>query len=77
VISGNLTSLPEVVGDAGIMVDPFEIEALSEAMCQLIEDEGLHTKYSALGVERAKGFTWKKTAEISLDVFDRVSRNEL
>jgi alpha-1,3-rhamnosyl/mannosyltransferase len=77
VITGNLTSLPEVVGEAGIMVDPFEIDALKQAICELIEDEALHSKFSVLGVERAKGFTWKKTAEISIDVFDKVSRNEI
>lgn len=77
VITGNLTSLPEVVGEAGIMVDPFEIEALKEAIRDLIEDDELHAKFSRLGLDRAKLFTWKKTAEISLGVFDRVYREEL
>ena len=77
VITGNLTSLPEVVGEAGIMVDPFEIEAIKEAILQLIDDELLHAKLTRLGVERAKLFSWKKTAEISLDVFKKVSKNEL
>jgi glycosyltransferase involved in cell wall biosynthesis len=72
VITSNRTSLPEVVGDAGIMIDPYDVAAIADAMERLLADAQLRFIMSARGIERAKTFSWEKTARETLNVFERV-----
>ncbi|MBV9242467.1 MAG: glycosyltransferase family 4 protein [Acidobacteria bacterium] len=72
VITGNLTSLPEVVGDAGIMVDPYDVNAIGTAIELLLADKNLRQDLSRRGIERAKGFSWETTARKTLEVFESV-----
>jgi len=60
---GNRASLPEVVGDAAIQVDPFDIEAIADGLLRLIEDGSLRAVLREKGLERAGQFNWDKTAE--------------
>jgi glycosyltransferase involved in cell wall biosynthesis len=77
VIVGNRTSLPEVVGDAGLLVDPFDEEALAEAIAQVINDAGLRARLRDRGLERARQFSWRETARLTLDAYERAAgRNE-
>ena len=69
VITGNRTSLPEVVGDAGLLVDPFDVDALGAAMNRLIRDSELRAELTTKGLERAKLFDWRKTARQTLAVY--------
>jgi glycosyltransferase involved in cell wall biosynthesis len=62
VIASNLTSIPEVVGDAGILVDPLDIGEIGKALSELLENEKKRMIYSKKGLERAKRFTEKDTA---------------
>lgn len=71
VIVGNRTSLPEVVGDAGILVDPFDPDAIAAAMSKLISDSNLRTELIARGLERAELFDWQETARQTLAVYER------
>ncbi len=63
VITGNQASLPEVVGDAGLMVDPFDADAFAHAMERLIFDRLLRAEMFALGLNQATKFSWDDTAE--------------
>ena len=72
VLTGNLTSLPEVVGDAGLTVDPFDTDALAEALARLIDDDALRADLSRRGLERARHFDWRDTARMTLQVYRRV-----
>jgi len=63
IISGNLTSLPEVVGDAALLVNPFEVEEISQALEQVYLDKALRERLSEAGLERSKLFSWNKAAE--------------
>ena len=63
VISSNRSSLPEVVGDAGILLDPSDSDAWSQAMCILYNDKNKREELSQKGIERAKTFSWDKTAQ--------------
>lgn len=74
VITGNATSLPEVVGDAGIMVDPFDTEAMMSALRSMNERDDLRSELSRKGIERAQMFSWEDAAQKTLDVFERVTR---
>lgn len=66
VIASNTTSLPEVVGEAALTVDPTDTAALAEAMACLLADPNLHQRLRQAGLERAKGFTWMRTAQRTL-----------
>ncbi len=63
VITSNITSMPEVAGDAALLTDPFKPESISEAMSKLAGDEELKSRLIRKGKERAKQFSWDKTAE--------------
>ena len=67
VIASNSTSLPEVVGDAAMTVTPTNTEEIAAAMAALLEDKLLHKQLQQRGLERAKAFTWRHTAEQMLD----------
>lgn len=73
VITGNLTSLPEVVGDAGIMVDPFDVGALSGAIALLIDDVDQRKRLRVKGLARARAFDWRETARRTLEVYERAA----
>jgi len=72
VITANNSSLPEVAGDASILIDPKDTSALAEAMKAIAVDKELRQKLVAKGLERAKRFSWedagKKTAEVLVGV---------
>jgi glycosyltransferase involved in cell wall biosynthesis len=61
VITSNLASMPEVAGDAAILVDPYSIDQISAAMRMVAEDSQLHAELRTLGLTRAQQFSWEKT----------------
>ncbi len=63
VLTSNVTSLPEVVGDAAYMVDPYSVADMAAGMNELVYNEPLRALLIAKGIERAKLFHWEKTAE--------------
>lgn len=73
VLTGNLTSLPEVVGDAGIMVDPYDVGAISNALERLIEDSDLRQELSQRGLARAALFNWDITSRKSWEVLQQAA----
>lgn len=68
VLASNVTSLPEVVSNAGIMVDPYDIEAIANAINELVESSELRAELTRRGLERVKQFTWEKSAELTWQV---------
>jgi glycosyltransferase involved in cell wall biosynthesis len=72
VLAGNLTSLPEVVGDAGLLIDPFDTGALARALARLIDDAALRAQLRERGLQRARAFDWRDTARMTLQVYRRV-----
>lgn len=63
VLTSNVSSLPEVIGDSGLLVAPRESKAISDAMRRLIEDQDLRVKLSAKALKQAATFTWSETAK--------------
>ena len=63
VLTSTVSSLPEVAGDAAIMVEPTGLEAIAEGLERLITDEALRAQLVERGLARAKQFTWERTAE--------------
>lgn len=74
VICSDAASLPEVAGDAAYFVDPHDAEGLVEAMDRVNTDRGLRDELIQKGLDRAAQFTWKRTAQETLDVFKRVAQ---
>ncbi len=71
VISSNAASLPEVVADAGLLVEP-QVERLREAMQRAVDDPVLRDKMRERGLQRAALFSWQETARQTLAVYERV-----
>lgn len=69
VIASRRASLPEVVGDAGLLVEPLDADAIAQHMRRLIEDHALHAALRQAGLERAKLFTWRKFAHETIAVY--------
>jgi glycosyltransferase involved in cell wall biosynthesis len=69
VIASNTSSLPEVVGDAGIMVDPRDGEALSQAMLSLYRGASLRRELAARSLARAASFTWERFTRQTVDAY--------
>ncbi len=72
VIAGNRTSLPEVVGDAGILVDPYDVNAIAAAIERLIDDPDYRQQLRVKGLARSSVFDWNETARRTLDVYEQV-----
>ena len=75
VIASNLTSIPEVVGDTGILINPYDIKDISLAIGTLLSSENLRSELSAKALLRAKQFSWQNTASRTLKVYESVYHN--
>lgn len=73
VVTSNAASLPEVVGEAGLMVEPGDVEGLAEAMEQVLCHADLRDTMRQRGIARASSFTWEAAAERLLAVYQRVA----
>lgn len=71
VITSNVSSLPEVVGDAALLADPYNIDELSSAICRVLEDAALAQTLRVRGQARAQGFTWTRAARETLTVYQQ------
>jgi glycosyltransferase involved in cell wall biosynthesis len=69
VIASNTSSLPEVVGDSALLVDPYDARAIAHAMTMLLLDTGTAQEFARKGRERAKNFNWERTARETLEVY--------
>jgi len=71
VITSNSTSLPEVAGDAALLVNPLDVEDIANAMRLMAEDQQFATKFRKKGKERALFYSWDKTASMTIDVYKK------
>lgn len=69
VITSNVSSLPEVIGEAGLTVDPIDSESLAEAMSRVLGDEALRQSMRERGLARANRFSWAKAARETVEVY--------
>jgi glycosyltransferase involved in cell wall biosynthesis len=67
VCAANTSSIPEVVGDAGLLFDPLAVPAITDCLARLLQDQPLRQRLIAAGIERAAGFTWDRAAKATLD----------
>ena len=74
VLTSNRSALPEVAGDAGLLIDPYDISQIAEGLRQLVEDQSLREDLSRRGLERARRFTWRQVADQTVRVYREVVR---
>lgn len=72
VVTSNLSSLPEVAGEAAITIDPYNVEALAHALKQIIDDSALRDRMINAGLARAQQFTWEKSATELMQVYNNL-----
>ncbi len=72
VITSNTSSLPEVVGDAGILIDPHDVDGLTEAIYKVLSNKELRAEMVTKSVERAKLFSWQRVAEETWKVYETI-----
>lgn len=73
IIAGNLTAIPEVVGEAGILVNPYDVNEIEAAFTQLTLDSTLREALGQKSLERGRLFSWDKSAEAVWDVLTQVA----
>ncbi len=76
VISTNASSIPEVVGDAGILTQPGDTKELAKAIYNVLSNKNLRKRLAQKGPERAKLFTWEKTAKETLEIYNRLNNGK-
>ncbi len=75
VITSNKASMPEVSGDASVLIDPQDVEELAGQIRRLTGDENLRKTYIEKGKKNAARFSWRKTAEETLAIYEELIRN--
>lgn len=74
VLVSNASSMPEVVGEAGLQVDPYDNDQLSYNIERLLVDDGFRRQARQQGISRAANFTWQRCVEQTVEVYDRVHK---
>src|SRR2546426_3504856 len=76
VVSSNASSLPEVAGDAALLVNPLDVEGLTAAMTRVVEDAGLRESLKRKGSLRIKAFSWEQSARDLLRVYQELESSQ-
>jgi glycosyltransferase involved in cell wall biosynthesis len=71
VITSNLSALPEVTGDAALLIDPYDVGAIADAMQTLVDSSHLRGKMRVDGLERAELFSWERTGKATAEILER------
>jgi glycosyltransferase involved in cell wall biosynthesis len=75
VITSNVSSLPEIAGDAAFLVNPYDVRDICGAIARLLTDDRLRSEFVAKGKVRARIFSWEKTARKTMNLYRRVERS--
>jgi glycosyltransferase involved in cell wall biosynthesis len=73
VVTSNVSSMPEITGDAGLLVDPYDVDAMADAIRRAVVDREFHAELECKGLERAKMFSWDRTAKETSAVYERIA----
>ncbi len=71
VVVSNVASLPEVVGDAGLLIDPHDVDELTVAMWRVLNEQALRQEMRQKGLQQAARFSWERAARETLDIYRR------
>jgi O-antigen biosynthesis alpha-1,3-rhamnosyltransferase len=74
IIASRAASIPEVLGDAGILLDPDDVSGWAVAIASVLNDETTRARLRAKGLARATEFTWARTARLTVEAYRRALR---
>jgi glycosyltransferase involved in cell wall biosynthesis len=74
-ITSNVSSMPEVAGDAAILIDPSSIEELYHSIRKLLDDRGFYEELKRRSLLQSEKFSWEKTAELTIEVYNSLSED--
>ncbi len=74
VITSAVATMPEHVGDAGILIPPQDQQALTDAILTVLNNDELRSELSIKGCRQAANFTWQRAAQETLEVYQRLNR---
>jgi glycosyltransferase involved in cell wall biosynthesis len=77
IISSNVTSIPEIVGDAGILIEPTNLNQLEESIMKLLSDQSLRTDLISKGLKRVKDFSWESMAMKTLEIYNCANQSKI
>jgi glycosyltransferase involved in cell wall biosynthesis len=72
VVTSNISSLPEVTGDAAVLVDPYDIDSIVAGLRQVLTNPALAAEMSRKGLVRARHFSWPQSVQMTLDVYRKI-----
>jgi glycosyltransferase involved in cell wall biosynthesis len=76
VVTSNTSSLPELAGDAAVLVEPTDTDALAQALSALLADSERRAALGARGLARAKAYSWERTATETLAVLHAAAKRD-
>jgi glycosyltransferase involved in cell wall biosynthesis len=77
VIVGRGTACEEVAGEAAVVVDPADVKSIADAIAAILENQEMAAQHSEAGLKRAEQFTWRRTAEQTLSIYQRLAGSGL
>ena len=69
VLTSNVSAMPEVAGEAALLIDPTDVQSIADGLCRLTTDSALRERLIRGGIERAKGFVWEKSVAATWEVY--------
>jgi glycosyltransferase involved in cell wall biosynthesis len=75
IVASNSPPMPEIVGDAGLFVDPLDVSQMAQTIYEVLADENLRSNLREKSLKRSLLFTWKKTAEKTSSLYKEIERN--
>jgi glycosyltransferase involved in cell wall biosynthesis len=76
-VTSNISSMPEVAGEAALLVDPYDVSALADALQRLLTDDALRAELVSRGFRQASHFTWTRAAQQLIEVYRQLLGNDL
>jgi glycosyltransferase involved in cell wall biosynthesis len=74
VVTSNISSLPEVVGDAALLVDPYDAQSIADGLVRTLSDADLRVTLRQRGLERAKQYSWERSVRQVRQIYEEVVR---
>ncbi len=74
VISSNVSSLPEITGDAALLIDPNSIDSIKAALAKILDDKQFAKTLSGRALERSRFFSWENTVEKTIEIYRKLAR---
>ena len=73
VVTSNVSSLPEVTGDAAVLVDPYDVDSIADGIARVLTDPALREKLRVKGIARSREFSWERSVSRTREIYQDVA----